>query len=92
MPPRDLVMSFRSHRCLIDYPSRHMRLDKQEGVEQKLLPLYAYFGNHCRAGAPVNLLQLLEIRGEITDAQKNAMARSARHGRKKPARKLTDFS
>jgi uncharacterized protein YecE (DUF72 family) len=53
--------------------------------------VYAYFNNHYNAGAPNNLLQLLEMRGDMTDAQKKAMARAERHGRKRAVKRLTDF-
>lgn len=66
-------------------------LDKLEEIEEKVPVVYAYFNNHYRAAAPSNLLHLLEMRGDIDDAQKKVKTRSERHGRKKAETKLTDF-
>lgn len=63
-------------------------LGKLEGMEEKVPVVYAYFNN---TGAPANLLQLLEMSGDITDVQKKAKARAERHERKKAVKKLTDF-
>ncbi len=65
-------------------------LTKLQTMEEKVPVVYAYFNNHYHAGAPTNLLQLLEMRGEMTDAQKKVKARAERHERKK-AVKITDF-
>jgi uncharacterized protein YecE (DUF72 family) len=74
------------------YSEQELRpwLAKLECIEEKVPAVYAYFNNHYHAGAPTNLLQLLEMRGELTDAQKKAKARADRHERKKVI-KLTDF-
>lgn len=68
-------------------------LAKLAGLEEKVPVVYAYFNNHYRAAAPDNLLQLLEMRGELTEAQRKAMARSDRHRRRKKTTTatLTDF-
>lgn len=62
-------------------------------LEEKVPIVYAYFNNHYHANAPDNLLQLLEMRNELTDTQKKVMARSERYRRRKvtAAKKLTDF-
>jgi uncharacterized protein YecE (DUF72 family) len=60
-------------------------------MEEKIPVVYAYFNNHYRAGAPNNLLQLLDMRGEITDDQRKVKARLERDERRKAVRKLTDF-
>lgn len=62
---------------------------KLQGLEGQVPVVYAYFNNHYRAGAPDNLLQLLEMRGELTEAQEKVKARSER--RKRRTAKLTDF-
>jgi uncharacterized protein YecE (DUF72 family) len=64
-------------------------LPKLQEIEEKVPTVYAYFNNHYRAGAPDNLLQLLEMRGALTDAQQKAKARSER--RRRRVAKLTDF-
>lgn len=64
-------------------------LAKLEGLEEKVSVVYAYFNNHT--GAPANLFQLLEMRGEINDAQRKVKERVERHGRNKAVKKLTDF-
>lgn len=69
----------------------HPWLAKLTGLEEKVPVVYAYFNNHYHANAPDNLLQLTEMRGELTDAQKKVMARSARYRRRKATAKLTDF-
>jgi uncharacterized protein YecE (DUF72 family) len=73
------------------YSEQELRpwLDKLEGMEEKVPVVYAYFNNNT--GAPANLLHLLEMRGELTDAQKKVKARAERHERKKAVKKLTDF-
>jgi uncharacterized protein YecE (DUF72 family) len=67
-------------------------IGKLEEMEKKVPVVYAYFNNHYRAGAPTNLLQLLEMRGELTNAQKKVKARAERHERKRAVKKLTDFA
>jgi uncharacterized protein YecE (DUF72 family) len=47
-------------------------------MEEKVPVVYAYFNNHYHASVPANLLQLLEMRGEISDAQKKVKARGER--------------
>jgi uncharacterized protein YecE (DUF72 family) len=64
-------------------------LAKLKGLEEKVPVVYACFNNHT--GATINLLQLLEMREDITDMQKKAKARSERHERKKSMKKITDF-
>jgi uncharacterized protein YecE (DUF72 family) len=66
-------------------------LAKLEDLEEKVPVVYAYFNNHYSAGAPNNLLQLLEMREELTDIQRNVKARTERHKRKKATTRLTDF-
>lgn len=66
----------------------HPWLAKLTGLEEKVSVVYAYFNNHYHANAPGNLLQLTEMRGELTDAQKKVMAR---YRRRKATAKLTDF-
>lgn len=75
------------------YSEQELRswLGRLEGLEEKVPVVYAYFNNHYRASAPNNLFQLLEMRGEITDAQRKVKARAERHGHKKAVKKLTDF-
>lgn len=74
------------------YSEQELRpwLARLEGLEEKVPVVYAYFNNHYRAGAPNNLLQLLEMRGEITDPQKKVKERAERRARK-AVKKLTDF-
>lgn len=67
-------------------------LAKLKDLEEKVQIVYTYFDNHSRAGAPNNLLQMLEMRGELTEAQKKIQARSERQRLKRVATKLTDFS
>jgi uncharacterized protein YecE (DUF72 family) len=73
------------------YSEQELRpwLAKLEYMEERVPVVYAYFNNHT--GATTNLLQLLEMRGEITDAQTKVRARAERHERKKAVKKLTDF-
>lgn len=75
------------------YSEEELRLwlAKLKDLEQKVEVVYAYFNNHYRANAPDNLLQLLEMRGELTDTQKKVQARSERYKHKKAATRLTDF-
>jgi uncharacterized protein YecE (DUF72 family) len=76
-----------------NYSGQELRrwLDKLASMEEKVPVVYAYFNNHYRASAPSNLLQLLEMRGGMTDAQKKASARAERHERKKAVKRITDF-
>lgn len=67
-------------------------IEKLNDIEGQVPVVYAYFNNHYHAGAPTNLLQLLEMRGELTEAQRKVRSRIERHRRKKATRKLTDFS
>jgi uncharacterized protein YecE (DUF72 family) len=73
------------------YSEQELRpwLGKLEDIKENVPVVYAYFANHT--GAPANLLQPLEMRGDITESQKKAMARAERHDRKKAMNKLTDF-
>ncbi|TLY09104.1 MAG: DUF72 domain-containing protein [Thaumarchaeota archaeon] len=75
------------------YSEQELRpwLAKLQVMEEKVPVVYAYFNNHYRADAPTNLLQLLEMRGEITDAQKKVKARRERYERKNTIRKITDY-
>lgn len=84
----------RGKQVWYDYTYReeelHPWLAKLEEMEEKVPVVYAYFNNHYRAGAPYNLLQLLEMRKELTDLQKNVKVRAERQKRKEIT-KLTDF-
>ena len=60
-------------------------------IEENVPLVYAYFNNHYRADAPTNLLQLLEMIGDLTDTQKKVKARRERYERKKSVKKITDF-
>jgi uncharacterized protein YecE (DUF72 family) len=64
--------------------------ERLDAIKEKVPVVYAYFNNHYGGKAPSNALQMLEMRGEITEAQKKAKARAERHRRKKTA-KMTDF-
>lgn len=66
-------------------------LGKLEQIEKKVPLTYAYFNNHYGANAPTNLLQLLRMRGELSDSQEKALARAERYFRKAVVTKLTDF-
>ena len=63
-----------------------------DDIEAKVPVVYAYFNNHYHAGAPVNALQLLEMKGTIIDVQRKAKARIERDLRKRSTKKLTDFA
>ena len=80
----------KSTRHDYNYPEQelHPWLDRLKVMEEKVPVVYAYFNN---TGAPFNLLQLLEMMGEITETQKKVKARAERQGRKKAMKKLTDF-
>lgn len=73
------------------YSEQELRpwLGKLEDMKEDVPVVYAYFANHT--GAPANLLQLLEMKGDITESQKKAIARAERNERKKAMKKLTDF-
>ena len=60
-------------------------------IEENVPLVYAYFNNHYRADAPTNLLQLLEMTGDLTDTQKKVKARRERYEQKKAVKKITDF-
>jgi len=60
-------------------------------IEENVPLVYAYFNNHYRADASTNLLQLLEMIGDLTDTQKKVKARRERYERKKSVKKITDF-
>ncbi|MCI0557981.1 MAG: DUF72 domain-containing protein [Nitrososphaera sp.] len=66
---------------------------KMERIEEQVPITYAYFNNHYGANAPANLLQLLRMRGEMTESQNRALARAERSFRKEAnvTNKLTDF-
>ncbi len=68
-------------------------LRKLEIIESQVPMTYAYFNNHYGANAPSNLLQLLRMRGELTESQDKALARAERNLRKELAveKKMTDF-
>jgi uncharacterized protein YecE (DUF72 family) len=66
-------------------------LEKLCGMEEHVPVVYAYFNNHYRASAPANALQLLEMRGDLTDVQQKAKVRIERHNCKAATKKLTDF-
>lgn len=67
--------------------------DKLEVIERSAPVVYAYFNNHYGANAPTNLLSLLELRGELSDAQAKVMRRARRSEKKQSERvaKLTDY-
>jgi uncharacterized protein YecE (DUF72 family) len=73
------------------YSEQELRpwLVKLKELEEEVPLVYAYFNNHT--GAPANLLQLLEMRGDITEAQKKVKARAERQERKKAVKKIIDF-
>jgi uncharacterized protein YecE (DUF72 family) len=75
------------------YSEQELRpwLAKLQVMEEKVPVVYAYFNNHYRADAPTNLLQLLEMTGDLTDAQKKVKARRERYERRKAIKKITDF-
>lgn len=60
-------------------------------IEENVPLVYAYFNNHYRADSPTNLLQLLEMTGDLTDTQKKVKARRERYEQKKAVKKITDF-
>jgi uncharacterized protein YecE (DUF72 family) len=62
-----------------------------DDIEKKTSTVYAYFNNHYHASAPINALQLLEMKGVISDDQKKAKSRAERHALAKMTNKLTDF-
>lgn len=75
------------------YSEEELRLwlAKLEEMEKKVPVVYAYFNNHYHAGAPNNVLQLLEMRGDINEFQKKVKARADRHKSKKATTKATNF-
>jgi uncharacterized protein YecE (DUF72 family) len=75
------------------YSEQEMRpwLDLLRELEEKVPVIYAYFNNHYHASAPINLLQLLDMSGEINDPQKKVKARAERYQRRKAIKKITDF-
>jgi uncharacterized protein YecE (DUF72 family) len=68
-------------------------LAKLNQIESQVPATYAYFNNHYGGNAPFNLLQLLDMRGGLTDVQRKAMARADRFFKRKVVvtKKLTDF-
>jgi uncharacterized protein YecE (DUF72 family) len=72
------------------YSEQELRvwLGRLKDMEEKVSVVYAYFGN---TGAPAYLLRLLEMRQELTDAQKKVKARADRQWRKRGTKKITDF-
>jgi uncharacterized protein YecE (DUF72 family) len=81
----------RGKSILYDYTYSEQELcpwvTKLKEMEEKVQLVYAYFNN---TGAPTNLLQLLDMRGEITDTQRKAKVRAERH-QHKAMKKITDF-
>jgi len=77
------------------YSEQELRpwLRRLELIESQVPVTYAYFNNHYGANAPSNLLQLLKMRGELTESQDRALTRAERHLRKEIAveKKMTDF-
>jgi uncharacterized protein YecE (DUF72 family) len=68
-------------------------LGKLNQIESQVPVTYAYFNNHYGGNAPSNLLRLIDMRGELADAQKRAKARADRFLKRETAvtKKLTDF-
>jgi uncharacterized protein YecE (DUF72 family) len=67
-------------------------LEKLGQVESQVPVTYAYFNNHYGGNAPANLLQLIGMRQETTDAQQKAAARAERYFKKETVvTKMTDF-
>jgi uncharacterized protein YecE (DUF72 family) len=68
-------------------------LAKLNQIESQVPATYAYFNNHYGGNAPFNLLQLLDMRGGLTDVQRKAKARANRFFKRKVVvtKKLTDF-
>ncbi|HEY7734579.1 MAG TPA: DUF72 domain-containing protein [Nitrososphaera sp.] len=68
-------------------------LEKLSQIESQVPVTYAYFNNHYGGNAPANLLQLLSMRDELSDAQSRAIARTDRYFKKETTvnKKLTDF-
>ena len=64
--------------------------EKLDRIEKQVPVVYAYFNNHYSARAPANALQMLLMRGAVTEAQEKVMSRIERQARKKTA-KMTDF-
>lgn len=67
--------------------------EKLAGIEDAVPILYGYFNNHYGANAPSNLLTLLQMRGELTEAQSKVMKRADRFQKRheSPPAKLTDY-
>jgi uncharacterized protein YecE (DUF72 family) len=67
-------------------------LEKLSQIESQVPATYAYFNNHYGGNAPANLLQLIGMRQETTDAQQKAAARAERYFKKETVvTKMTDF-
>ena len=67
-------------------------LGKLNQIESQVPVTYAYFNNHYGGNAPWNLLQLIDMGGELLDAQRKAMARADRFFKRETVvTKLTDF-
>ena len=67
--------------------------EKLEDIEDRVPLVYGYFNNHYGANAPTNLLMLLDMRGERTEAQNRVMKRAERFQKKlsSPMTRLTDY-
>lgn len=68
-------------------------LGKLNEIESQVPVTYAYFNNHYGGNAPANLLQLIDMRGELGDAQRKAMARADRFFKRETVvtKNLTDY-
>ncbi len=65
---------------------------KLDEISSKTGTTYAYFNNHYRSSAPINALQLLEMKGAISEAQLALKAKIDRRSRKASKKtKITDF-
>jgi uncharacterized protein YecE (DUF72 family) len=77
------------------YTEQELRpwIGKLDLIGKKVPLTYAYFNNHYAANAPANLLQLLEMKGELTESQQKALARADRSFQKQAEapKTLTDF-
>lgn len=64
--------------------------EKIDLIENRVSNVYAYFNNHYRANAPSDLVKLLSMRGELSEAQQKVNRRLTRF-ETKLATSLTDY-